>query len=272
MTMRSICVLSLLALLAACGSSDSGPIGPGGVPDLEGVWYSAPNWLDWPGGTCTGPLIGYCSATRITFQQIDSQVSGTIECFALGTTTAFAGTLTTSTGGVVTETDCSGDDCWERTINLVLQADGSLIWRPIHAVWTSGTSTGTSCTYWGSGIAYPAATTVPAVAGLYEYTVQQGSGPCATCGDSWVNFFYVVQNEDQLVFVLNDASLGLVSYNATIDASGGGAYAVDRVEIRPCTDYADAGTFTFSGGRVDVVGQSGCPTCLCDYTAVGLLR
>lgn len=270
MVTRTVCVLSLLALLAACGGSDSDPVGPISVPDLEGVWYSVPNWLDWPSGTCTGELIGYCSATRITIQQTGADVSGTVECFALGTTTSFSGTLSTSTGGTVTETDCTGGDCWDRTVQLVLQTDGGLIWRPLVAVWTSG-PTGT-CSYWGSGIAYPAATTVPVVAGLYEYTVQQGSGPCATCGGSWVNFFYVSQDEESLVFVLNDVTLGLVSYTATMDAAGSGAYAVDTMEIRPCPDYADAGTFTFSGGQVDVAGQSGCPACLCDYTAVGVPR
>jgi hypothetical protein len=270
MMTRSICVLCLLALLSACGGSDSDPVGPITVPDLAGVWYTTPNWLDWPGGTCTGELIGYCSSTRVTIQQTGAQVTGTIECFALGTSTTFTGTLNSSTGGTITETGCSGGDCWDRTVRLDLQGSGALIWQPLAANWTTGFIG--SCTYWGSAIAYPQATSVPVVAGLYEYTVQQGSGPCATCGDSWVNFFYISQDEDQLTLVLNDATIGLVKYDATIDGTGSGSYAVDTVEHRPCPEYVDAGTFAFSGGQIDVVGQSGCPTCLCDYTAVGIPR
>lgn len=264
---------------AGCnGGSEFGPGGPGSggggggftPANLAPVWYAAPNPLDWPASMCdAGTDLQPCLAARIDYVQNGDDLAGQFQCYQSGDFASVTGTFTSATEGTLEVSLCDATGCWDLVYAFTVEADGSMLLAPQSAV---SPTTGETCTFTGSGISFPEATSVPVVAGLYDHALLEIPGSCPDCGGASTALFYVIQDEANLTIVMLDPDRGRVVYGAQIDGAGEGGYLSFSVESPPCSPYLDAGTITFQAGGFVTLGQRGCPSCQCQYGGTGARR
>lgn len=278
-SLNQLAAAAALLILAACnGGTEFGPSSPGtgpgvGTLDLTGVWYESPNPYDWPATVCDGGLnFNFCLAGRFDATQNGNTATGTHLCYDSGRTSDITATFSTSASGTAVQEGCGPVGCWSATYTFWQRADGAVVWKPERVEVTTGPATGAQCTGSGTGLAYREATTVPAVAGYYDYFVNEETGTCPDCGDSFTNVFYVLQDEASLTGVIPDTVSGVLVYDVAIDASGSGSYALATASASPCSTYTDTGLINFSAGQVSINGTYTCDGCWCDYTASGIRR
>ena len=267
---------------AGCGDDKSfgpidpaGPGGSGGInpPDLSGIWYNSPDPYNWPSLSCPAGLsFRLCLAGQSDIVHTGETFTGDFLCYEDGFQSQLAGTFTTSSSGVMTETGCGSVGCFTAQHLFTINADGGASYIPQTVTMTSGSYTGSVCTAFGQGLAYPEAMTVPVVAGLYDYVVTEDTGPCPTCGNSLTNTFYVLQNEAVLLGVIPDTDYGMLIYDGVVDSGGTAPYVLQSASSSPCGSLSDSGTITFSAGIITGRGQSSCDGCACDYSTAGTRR